>query len=117
MLLQRSNRDPSKRGWREGLVSKSAGREARPMGWSSLAPALPHPCVTTLTSKLHHEEMLHLEMATITELIVLSAWFVVRGMDENGSNTNGYHRYYICFHISVQIRIQIWIVLTIPDMI
>jgi hypothetical protein len=87
------------------------------MGWSSLAPALPHPCVTMLTSKLHHEEMLHLEMASIAELIVLSAWLVVRGRDENGSDTNGYHQYYICFHISVRIRIQIWIVLTIPDRI
>ena len=27
--------------------------------------------------------------------------------DENGSDTNGYHLYYICFHISVLIRIQI----------
>jgi hypothetical protein len=27
------------------------------------------------------------------------------GRDENGSNTDGYHQYYICFHISVEIRI------------
>jgi len=29
--------------------------------------------------------------------------------DENGSDTNGYHRYHICFHISgwIQIRIRI----------
>ena len=26
--------------------------------------------------------------------------------DENGSDTNGYHSYYICFHISVRIRIR-----------
>jgi len=35
--------------------------------------------------------------------------------DENGSDTDGYHRYYICFHISVRIRIRIRIVLTISD--
>ena len=27
--------------------------------------------------------------------------------DENGQDTDGYHRYYICFHISVRIRIRI----------
>ena len=37
--------------------------------------------------------------------------------DENGSDTDGYHRYYICFHISVWIRIQIPIVSTISDRI
>ena len=31
------------------------------------------------------------------------------GRDENGSDTNGYHLYYICFHISVWIRIRTWI--------
>ena len=35
--------------------------------------------------------------------------------DENGSDTDGYHRYYICFHIFVRIRIQI--VSTISDRI
>ena len=30
----------------------------------------------------------------------------VIGRDENGSDTNGYHSYYICFHISVRIRIR-----------
>jgi hypothetical protein len=39
------------------------------------------------------------------------------GRDENGSDTDGYHRYYICFHISVQIRIQIRIVSTMSDRI
>ena len=28
------------------------------------------------------------------------------GRDENGSDTNGYYRYYICFHISGRIRIE-----------
>ena len=37
--------------------------------------------------------------------------------DENGSNTDGYHRYYICFHISFRIRIRMWIVSTMPDRI
>ena len=37
--------------------------------------------------------------------------------DENGSDTAGYHGYYICFHISVRIRIRIWIVSTMPDRI
>ena len=37
--------------------------------------------------------------------------------DENGSDTDGYHRYYICFHISVQIWIRIRIVSTTSDMI
>jgi hypothetical protein len=27
--------------------------------------------------------------------------------DANGSDTNRYHRYYICFYISIQIRIRI----------
>ena len=35
---------------------------------------------------------------------------VLVGRDENGSDTDGYHRYYICFHISVRIRIRIRIV-------
>ena len=37
--------------------------------------------------------------------------------DENGSDTDGYHRYYICFHISVWIRIRIRIVSTMSDRI
>jgi hypothetical protein len=37
--------------------------------------------------------------------------------DENGSDTNGYHRYHICFHISGWVRIQIRIILTISDKI
>ena len=37
--------------------------------------------------------------------------------DENGSDTDGYHRYYICFYISVRIRIRIQIVSTMPDRI
>ena len=31
---------------------------------------------------------------------------VLINRDENGSDTNGYHSYYICFHISVRIRIR-----------
>jgi hypothetical protein len=38
-------------------------------------------------------------------------------MDENGLDTNGYHLYYICFHISVGIQIQIQILSTMPDRI
>jgi hypothetical protein len=37
-----------------------------------------------------------------------------RNMDENGSNTNGYH---ICFHISGRIRIQIQIMSAMTDRI
>ena len=37
--------------------------------------------------------------------------------DENGSDTDRYHRYYICFHISVRIRIQIRILSTMSDRI
>ena len=50
-------------------------------------------------------------------------WFLVHftacsvGRDENGSDTDGYHRYYICFYIFVRIRIQIRIVSTMSDMI
>jgi hypothetical protein len=40
-----------------------------------------------------------------------------RNRDENGSDMDGYHRYYICFHISVRIRIRIRIVSTMPDRI
>jgi hypothetical protein len=32
------------------------------------------------------------------------------GRDENGSDTDGYHWYRICFHIYVRIRIRIRIV-------
>ena len=38
-------------------------------------------------------------------------------VDENGSDTDGYHRYYICFHISIWIRIRIRIVSTMSDRI
>ena len=37
--------------------------------------------------------------------------------DENGSDTDGYHRYYICFHISVRIQIRIRIISTLSDRI
>jgi hypothetical protein len=37
--------------------------------------------------------------------------------DENESDTDGYHRYYICFRIFDWIRIQIRIVSAIPDRI
>ena len=40
-----------------------------------------------------------------------------RSRDENGSDTDGYHRYYICFHIFVRIRIRIRIVSTMSDRI
>jgi hypothetical protein len=39
------------------------------------------------------------------------------GRDENGSDTDEYHRYYICFHISIPIRIRIRIILSILDRI
>ena len=41
----------------------------------------------------------------------------VPSRDENGSDTDGYHRYYICFHIFVWIRIRIRIVSTMSDRI
>ena len=37
--------------------------------------------------------------------------------DKNGSDTDGYHRYYIYFYISVRIWIRIRIVSTMPDRI
>jgi len=37
--------------------------------------------------------------------------------DENGSDTNGYHRYHICFHISCRIRIRIRIMSIMSDKI
>jgi hypothetical protein len=42
---------------------------------------------------------------------------VAPARDENGSDTDGYHRYYICFHIFVWIRIRIRVVLAMSDMI
>jgi hypothetical protein len=41
----------------------------------------------------------------------------VFGRDENGSDMDGYHRYYICFHISGRIRIRIRIASAMPDRI
>ena len=35
--------------------------------------------------------------------------------DENGSDTNGYYQYYICFHISGRIRIRIRIMSIMSD--
>ena len=40
-----------------------------------------------------------------------------KGRDENGSDTNEYHGYYIYFHISFWIRIRIRMVSTTPDRI
>jgi len=40
-----------------------------------------------------------------------------RQTDENGSDTDGYHRYYICFHICVRIQIRIRIISTMLDRI
>ena len=40
---------------------------------------------------------------------------VLTTRDENGSDTDEYYRYYICFYISVWIRIRIRIVSTITD--
>ena len=40
---------------------------------------------------------------------------IVRSRDEKGSDMDGYHRYYICFHISVRIRIRIRIVSIMSD--
>ena len=42
-------------------------------------------------------------------------WVIPR--DENGLDTDRYHRYYICFHISVRIRIRIRIMSTMSDRI
>ena len=46
----------------------------------------------------------------------VGSWEVLR-RDENGSDTDGYHRYYICFHIYVRIRNRMRIVSTMSDMI
>jgi len=40
---------------------------------------------------------------------------VLLGRDENGSDTDGYHRYHICFHISGRIRIRLRIIPIISD--
>ena len=37
--------------------------------------------------------------------------------DENGSDTDGYHRYYIYFHIFGRILIRIWIMSTMSNKI
>ena len=37
------------------------------------------------------------------------------GRDENGSDTDGYHRYHICFHISGRIRIRKRIISIVSD--
>jgi len=42
---------------------------------------------------------------------------LLRSRDENGSDTNGYHLYHICFHISGRIRIRIRIMSTMSDKI
>jgi hypothetical protein len=39
------------------------------------------------------------------------------GKDENGSDTDGYRWYYICFYIFGRIQIRIRIVLAMPNMI
>jgi hypothetical protein len=46
---------------------------------------------------------------------MLSVYLLLR--DENGSHTERYHQYHICFHISSRIRIRIWIILTLSDKI
>ena len=43
--------------------------------------------------------------------------FLVPARDENGSDTDGYHRYHICFHISGRIRIRIRIISIMSDKI
>ena len=44
-------------------------------------------------------------------------WTFILIRDENGSDMDGYHRYYICFHISVLIQIRIRIISTMSDTI
>ena len=51
----------------------------------------------------------------VRSYLVYKLWLI--GRDENGSDTDGYHRYYICFHIFVWIQIRIRIVSTMSDMI
>jgi hypothetical protein len=43
--------------------------------------------------------------------------YILSIRDKNGLDMDGSHWYYICFHISGQIQIQIRIVLAMPNMI
>ena len=45
------------------------------------------------------------------------AKIIIVHRDENGSDTDGYHRYHICFYISSRIRIRIRIISTTSDKI
>ena len=53
---------------------------------------------------------------SLTGLLKSSSSFHI-SRDENGSDTNGYHSYHICFHIFGQIRIRIRIMSTMSDKI
>ena len=44
------------------------------------------------------------EEGNASSIVTVMRYVIPR--DENGSDTNGYHSYYICFHISVRIRIR-----------
>jgi hypothetical protein len=79
MILQLSNRDPSKSGEGEGLVSKLEGHGARPVGWSSLAPALPPSLCHNTHLHASSRGIAYLRMANMGELVVPSAWLGVRG--------------------------------------
>ena len=51
-------------------------------------------------------------------VIAVGGWFqAICHRDENRSDTDGYHRYHICFHIFGQIQIQIRIMSTMLDKI
>jgi hypothetical protein len=58
----------------------------------------------------------HVTLTAVTSCLVFAYslcplyWVVLRSRDENGSDTDGYHWYRICFHIYVRIRIRIRIV-------
>ena len=48
---------------------------------------------------------------------MVSAVHSIKARDENGSDTDGYHTYHICFHISSRIRIRIRIISIMSDKI
>jgi hypothetical protein len=56
-------------------------------------------------------------MASLVTCVTCCRFYMAITRVENGSDSDGYHRYYICFHISIWIRIRIRIVSSMSDRI
>jgi hypothetical protein len=54
-------------------------------------------------------------MASLVTCVTCCRFYMAITRVENGSDSDGYHRYYICFHISIWIRIRIRIVSSMSD--